>query len=91
MQFLNKAESAVLERIPDRWSFADSIAVASMIWPELIGDSLEAHMSADLRSSKGPGSVLVDDDANSGAKKNVEIIRCFDVATFKDKLLRYLA
>lgn len=91
MQFLNKAESVVLKNIPDKWSVADSVTVATMIWPELITESLEAHMSADLHSPLGPGSVIVEENGNSTKENNVEIIRGFNLTRLQEKLLRYLA
>ncbi|XP_016843549.1 pyrimidine-specific ribonucleoside hydrolase RihA isoform X2 [Nasonia vitripennis] len=90
-QFLNKAESVVLKNIPDKWSVADSITVATMIWPELVTESLEAHMSADLHSPLGSGSVIVEANGYSAKRNNVEIIRGLNMIGFQEKLLRYLA
>lgn len=83
--FLNKVESFVMKK-ETGWYAADAIAVATMIWPDLVTSSSKALMSPVL---EGPhrGSTTLELDANG----NVEVVDELDQAAFKDKLVQYLS
>ena len=75
----------VLSKLDD-WFAADSIAVATALWPDLVTTTLDARMTSVI-SEPHPGAVKV--DVNTG-DKNVEIIRDFNVTGFQERLMTYL-
>lgn len=87
MKFLNKVENVVLEN-STHWYAADSIAVATMLWPDLVTSSSNVLMSPVV---EGPhkGSVILKSD-DSVDEKNVEVVNDLNLNAFKDKLLKYL-
>ncbi|XP_058808231.1 uncharacterized protein LOC131673886 isoform X1 [Phymastichus coffea] len=85
--FINDAQSVALRRL-DYWAAADSIAVATVLWPELVTDSVVARVTSDA-CDLSSGSIGLESVAR--ADGNVELVTGFDVSGFTDKLLRHLA
>ncbi|KAL7306363.1 hypothetical protein TKK_0001787 [Trichogramma kaykai] len=83
MQFLNKVEDYELNHAKV-WFPADSIAISTLIWPELVTLKNEIHLTAITCSSR-EGKVKFDDNSTN---KNVEIVSKFDIEKFKSLLVR---
>ncbi|KAJ8683933.1 hypothetical protein QAD02_019725 [Eretmocerus hayati] len=88
IKFLNKVESVTLNKL-NEWQPSDSIAVAAMIWPDLVISSLKTRMTAVIR---GPlrGSVMLKHPTNN-ISNNVEIVTNFNNEAFQAKLIAHLA
>lgn len=82
---MNKAEAVVLRRL-NYWTAADSIAMSTIIWPELITDSTVVRLISDA-CDPILGSVKLEHKGDD----NIELVTRFNVTAFADKLLECLA
>lgn len=78
MEFLNKVEAHQLN-YASVWLPADSIAISTLIWPELIISKVPIRMTV-VTCSSDEGKVKFDRDS---ADKNVELITKFDIEKLK--------
>lgn len=88
VKFLNKVEQQGLKKLT-AWYPADAVAMAVMLWSDLVTSSMEAYVSI-VTCGTLSGVMNVDLVPPKGKEKSVEIVRDFNVEDFKRKLLKYL-
>ena len=86
---MNKAENYSLSS-PYPWTSVDAVTVATVIWPEIIKQTLITNVSP-IYDGAAMGSVIVDYMNLSGKPHNAEIIQSYDRELFKEKILEYFS
>ncbi|XP_017876031.1 probable uridine nucleosidase 2 [Ceratina calcarata] len=85
VDFINKAERISLDKC-DWWSSSDTMAIATVLWPELITKSVLANV-LPVTDGIARGSVLVDYNGLTDRPKNARIVQSFNVTAFQQLVL----
>ncbi|XP_024943707.1 probable uridine nucleosidase 2 isoform X2 [Cephus cinctus] len=88
IKFLNKAERISIT-YSTNWYSADTVCVASLLWPEFIRE-LTVTNTYPVIDGSARGSVIVDYTYSSGRPNNTDIVQLVDMELLKNILLKYL-
>ncbi|XP_058797504.1 pyrimidine-specific ribonucleoside hydrolase RihA-like [Phymastichus coffea] len=91
MKFINAIEHVALNSPRKFYISADSLTVATMLWPQIIKSSIETYVQA-VTDGAARGSVLVEyrKSIERANKPNARIIQSVDIALFKEAFTYYL-